>query len=389
MKLAVFSHKYCWRSETSPTGFVTDGGFPLQMEAISELFSSTNIVVPCGNGVQVAGVSALTGTRLKIVPLSVVPGKGISRKLGMPFWLMKNVRIILSEIRQADAVHTPIPGDVGTIGMLFALILRKRLFVRHCGNWLVQRTIAERFWKWAMEYFAGGRNIMLATGGAANPPSLRNPHVRWIFSTSLRSEQVLKSVPRKPPRDGELRIIIACRQEERKGTDKVIASLPLILKRFPKTSLDVVGGGALLDLLKEQVISLGLEERVCFHGQVGQARVADLLRASHIFCYPTSASEGFPKVVLEALSAGLPVITTKVSVLPQLMRSGCGVLLDDTTPAALVNAVKEVCLDGEKYCAMSARAIQTAQQYTLENWRDTIGAALREAWKVTDLSRNN
>ncbi|NJM52391.1 MAG: hypothetical protein HC846_02745 [Blastocatellia bacterium] len=37
-----------------------------------------------------------------------------------------------------------------------------------------------------MEKFAGGRNVMLATGGAAEPPSQINPDIKWIFSTSLR-----------------------------------------------------------------------------------------------------------------------------------------------------------------------------------------------------------
>ena len=49
--------------------------------------------------------------------------------------------------------------------MLFAFVLRKPLFVRHCGNWFVQTTAAEHFWKWFMVRFAGGRNVMIATGG--------------------------------------------------------------------------------------------------------------------------------------------------------------------------------------------------------------------------------
>jgi len=386
MNLAVLSHKECWRSATSPTGYVTDGGFPLQMEVISELFSSTKIVVPCADTVPFTGASDLAGARLEIVPLTVVPGKGIVRKLCIPFWLIKNFRVIVREIRRADAVHAPVPGDVGTIGMLLALLFRKPLFVRHCGNWLVQRTPAERFWRWSMERFAGGRNIMLATGGADEPPSVRNPNVRWIFSTSIRSQQVSSSPPLQPPQNAELRMIIVCRQEERKGTDRVIASLPLILKSFPKASLDIVGDGSLLDSLKDQVNQLGMEERVTFHGRVAQDRVADLLRGSHVFCYPTSASEGFPKVVLEALAVGLPVITTRVSVLPHLVKSGAGVLLDETGPEALAAGVTEVCSNRERYRAMSEQAIQTAREYTLENWRDTVRDHLRKAWGVNDLS---
>jgi glycosyltransferase involved in cell wall biosynthesis len=389
MHLAVFSHKLCWPSNGSSATYVTDGGFPLQMEAISELFSSTNIVVPCESSGELVGLSPLDGKNLNVVPLSVPRGKGFQRKLDMARWLFKNGWIILSEVRRADAVHSPIPGDVGTVGMIVALLLKKPLFVRHCGNWFVQRTVAERFWKWTIERFAGGRSVMLATGGASEPPSRRNANVRWVFSTSLRSDQILDAKPRQLNPDGDLRMIIVCRQEEKKGTDVVIASLPLVLKHFPRTTLDVVGGGSLLTSLKQQASFLGLDDRVIFHDKVEQARVVELLRKAHIFCYPTSASEGFPKVVLEALASGVPVIATKVSVLPHLIGSGCGVLLDEATPAALAAAIREICSDDAKYYSMSNKAIEAASEYTLENWRDYIGEVLRDGWKVADLSGTN
>lgn len=385
MRLVVISHKPCWRSTNSPLGYVTDGGFPLQMQAISELFSETKVVVPCASEANRSGLSDLLGRNMTIVPLSILNGHGFSRKIGLFGWLLSNGLIIWKEVKGADAVHAPIPGDVGTIGMVFALLQRKPLFVRHCGNWLAPRTVAERLWKWSMEKFAGGRNVMLATGGADQAPSSRNPKVKWIFSSSLSRDQLMNSVPRNLPDDGKLRLIIACRQEERKGTDLVIDSLPLILKSFPNATLDIVGGGSLLENLKQQAVSTGLRDRVTFHGKVEQSRVLELLRKAHLFCYPTSASEGFPKVVLEALASGLPIVTTRVSVLPQLVGNGCGILLDEPTPVSIAAAVKEICIDETKYNQMSSRAVETARQYTLENWRDYIGATLRESWNVNSL----
>ena len=357
MRLVVVSHKICRRSSVSASGFATDGGFPLQMEAISELFAETKILVPCEiKEVETAGLTSLEGQNLSVRPLSIPAGEGLKRKLNMPGWITGNAKIIWREVRAADAVHAPIPGDVGTIGILFAFLLRKPLFVRHCGNWFVQKTWAEHFWKRSMERFAGGRNVMLATGGATESPSAKNPHLKWIFSTSLRQSDLANSQPRRFPADGEIKLIIACRQEKKKGIDVVIASLPQILQEFPRTSLDVVGDGSLLDDLKKQAANLGLENRIVFHGKVKQSQVTDLLKRAHLFCYPTSASEGFPKVVLEALAAGLPVITTKVSVLPQLIGSGCGVLLDQISAPALANAVRKICSDEAEYNRMSARA---------------------------------
>ena len=386
MKLAVVSHKVCWSSPDSPEYYHTDGGFPLQIKAISELFDETRVVVPCEILQEDKGVSALIGRNLHVSPLSVPKGSDLRRKLNIPFWLLKNGRCIWREVRQADAVHAPIPGDVGTIGMLFALVLRKPLFVRHCGNWLVPRTVAEHFWKWTMECFAGGRNVMLATGGTSSPPSAKNPHVGWIFSTSLRRSQLDAGRPRKLPDNGELKLLIACRQEDGKGTDIVIKSLPLILKAFPGATLEVVGGGPFLNDLKALVERLNLRNKVFFRGKVEQLKVIETMKKAHVFCFPTQASEGFPKVVLEALACGLPVITTKVSVLPQLIGENCGVLLKEPTAENLAAAVEIVCADAETYELVSAAAVARAQLYSLENWRDSIGETLRQSWKVASLS---
>lgn len=385
MNLVVVSHKICWQSNNSPSGYSTDGGFPLQMKAISELFTETTITSPCENNKNNEGVSPLIGKNLKVRPLSVPAGVGFKRKILFPVWLIKNGWIIFDEVRRADAVHTPIPGDVGTIGMFCALLLRKPLFVRHCGNWLVQTTKAEQFWKWSMEKFAGGRNVMLATGGAAEPPSKRNANIKWIFSTSLRDDEIQSTKPKELKNNNKIKLIIACRQEKRKGTDIVIESLPL-MNKFGNVSLDIVGGGSLLPGLKRRVKEMNLEDRVAFHGKVEQSRVVKLLKNADVFCYPTTASEGFPKVVLEALASGLPVITTNVSVLPQLIKKGGGIILEEPTAPALATAISEICADKAKYRQMSQNAITTAKEYSLENWRDFIGNTLSTSWKAKSLS---
>jgi glycosyltransferase involved in cell wall biosynthesis len=380
-RLVVFSHKLCWPHESSLSGYATDGGFPFQMSALSELFASTTLVVPCDAIGNRPGEIPLAGHNLTVVPLSNPAGRDLRRKLKIPFWLLRNLPILIREVMRADAVHTPIPGDICTIGMVLAFLMRKPLFVRHCGNWFVQKTSAEFFWKWFMERFAGNRNVCLATGGALEPPSQRNAAIRWIFSTSLREQELLHcgEGKREVPGD-ELRLIIACRQEKEKGTGIVIESLPLIAKRFPQVTLDVVGDGAALASSKTLAERLGVSSRVTFHGKVNHENVMRLLQRAHLFCYPTTSSEGFPKVVLESLACGTPVVTTRVSVLPQLIGSGCGFLMDEVTAPAVAQAVEEILLPDGRYSTMSDQAIKTARQYSLECWRDTIGEYLHSAW---------
>lgn len=381
MNLVVVSHKECWRSRSSATGYATDGGFPFQMRALAELFDTTTLVVPSLAQPR-KGEIPLDGPGLSIVPLSVPRGADFRRKLLLPWWLCCNLPRLLRQIRRADAVHAPLPGDVGTIAMLLATLFRKPLYVRHCGNWLVPDTAADRFTKWFMQRYAGGRNVMLATGGAPHPPSPSSPAMRWIFATTLTTQELSShSDWERPAKEAtRARLIIVCRQEDGKGTREVIESLPLVLTAFPEATLDVVGGGTAVPELKRLTERLRLDDRVTFHGHVDHESVIDLLKHADLFCYPTAAPEGFPKVVLEALACGLPVITTPVSVLAHLISADIGLLLRSRDPNEIAAAVRTCLSDEQRYRAMSARAVEKAREYSLERWRDTIGGFLRTAW---------
>jgi glycosyltransferase involved in cell wall biosynthesis len=381
MNLLVVSYKSVWPSEASPSGYATDGGFPFQMKALSELFDSTTLLVPCMEKRKPAGEGALSGRRLTIVPLTLPTGTDFKRKLRFPFWLLRNLPRLMREIARADAVHAPIPGDIGTIGMLLAYGLKKPLFIRYCGNWLVQATTAERFWRWFLELIAGGKNVCLATGGLPEPPSRRNAALKWIFATSLTREELHQYAKHRSDFDQRSpKLIIACRQEREKGTSEVIESLKALEEEFPAMTLEVVGDGGARANLEQQAVSLGLSNRVTFHGQVSHARVIELLQQADLFCFPTTSSEGFPKAVLEALACGLPVVTTRVSALPQLLENGCGVLLEEATVAATAAAITCCFSDRARYQQMSRQALLTAERYSLERWRDLIGESLEEAW---------
>ena len=381
MRLIVISHKLCWAAADSPTGFATNGGFPFQIQALSELFDETQLLVPVRAPPASQGEIPLAGHNLTLVPLTGRYGSGFASKLSFIPWLVRNVTAIVGELRAADAVHAPVPGDVGTIGMLLAWLWRKPLFVRHCGNWLRPVTMAEKLWRWFMEATAGRRNVMLATGGNAEPPSQKNANVRWVFSSSLtRNELSAYASPRSYPSNGNIRLVISARQEKAKGAGQVIQALPALARDFPKITFEVLGNGSAIPEYQRLAAELKVEDRVTFAGQLDHNQVLARLRAATVFLFPTTSSDGFPKAVLEGLATGLPVVATRVSVLPQLLGNGCGVLIEEATPEAVAQGVAKVLSSATAYEEMSRKAIATAQQYSLETWRDTIGGYLEAAW---------
>lgn len=380
-RLVVFSHKECWADASSPSGYATDGGFPFQMRAISECFESTTLLLPRPGKRRLENGTPLSGRNLRVAPLTHLGSEGLRRKAIFPFWLLRNLPTIARELGRADAAHCPIPSDIGTLGMVGAYLLGFPLFVRYCGDWTQQKTATERFDRWFLDRVAGDRVAVLATGGATEAPSARNSAISWIFSTSLTERELdAHACVRRAPGDGSARIVLVARQTPEKGAGRVIAALPHLVERFRGATLDVVGDGPALGGFRQQARDLGLADRVTFHGNVGHERVLDLLRAADVFCMPTTVREGFPKAVLEALACGLPVVTTRVSVLPMLVDRGCGVLLADVDPETIARAITHCVEDDDRYTSMSRRAVETAREFSLERWRDTIAARLEVAW---------
>jgi len=381
VKLVVFSHKHIWSDTESPTGYVTDGGFPFQMKGISQLFDGTCLVLPLAPNPKRPGLIPFEGEHLTIQPLTPLRGKRWRRKLMFPLWVLRNLPRLWSSCRDADGVHVAIPGDVGTIGMILARIQGKPLFVRYCGNWMVSTTAAQKLWKRLMRRWNKPHHVMLATGGSHDPPDPRAPHVHWIFATSLDRAQMAalrgetRSYPGRAPK-----IIIVGRQEIEKGTGILIDCLPELMKTYPEVSLDVVGDGGALATFKNQSERLGLNERIEFWGKLPHPQVMERLRQAHLFCFPTFASEGFPKVVLEALASGLPVVTTRVSALPVVIGQGGGELMPEATAQACIEGIRNILKTPETYATRSQEALEVAAQYSLEAWRDQIGMHLERAW---------
>lgn len=380
MKLLVVSHKETWADSASPSGFSTKGGFPFQMKALSGLFDETLILSLLRASDPPPGLVWINGDHLQVKTLPEPKGHDLERKvrllLHLPRWLITTWR----EIAKADAVHTPLPGDLGTIGMIMALLQKKPLFIRHCGRWGIPSSAFDRWLQRFLERIASSRNVVMATGGADQPPSSRNPAISWIFSTALTAAELEQTPIARPWQAGEpLRLVTVGSLLPGKNISALIAALPLLRERNPELSLEVIGTGRLLEDLQEQTRQLGLEEVVIFSGNLSHDEVMAHLSRSHVFVFPT-LYEGFPKALLEAMACGLPIVASPVSVIPRLLEGGAGVFLTGQDASSIAAALADLLSEPEKMAAMGRLARERAQSYTLERWRDEIGERLSEAW---------
>ena len=380
MNLVILSHKEVWPSEQAPTGYVTIGGFPFQIDYISRIFEQTTVIVMKREGAIPNGARPLVGHNMRVIALPEPRGQDLQRKLAIFGWLWQHGRFLWQQIRTAEAIHAPIPGDIGLIGIFIALAQGKKLFIRHCGNWLKPLTRIDQFNHWLLEKIAGKRAIVWATGGQPEPPSPSNHAISWIFSTSLTQAEWGGLAQATPWQIGQpLKLVTVGRVTQNKNFQSIIEALPQIQEIVPAVSLHIVGDGNYRPILENQAAELGLQNQVIFHGHLAHEQVLDTLSNAHIFVFP-SHSEGFPKAVLEALACGLPVVASNVSVLPMILRGDTGVVLPDNSAKAIGDAIGDLIQQSDRMGQLACNARQRSQQYTLEKWQETIQKKLDQEW---------
>ncbi len=141
----------------------------------------------------------------------------------------------------------------------------------------------------------------------------------------------------------------------------------------------IVGDGPGRDNLRQQVAQLGLEAGVLMPGN--QADVAPWLQALDVFALPSYANEGVPQALMQAMAAGVPVISTPVGSIDELVRhEETGLMVPPRDVAALAAAIARI-LDepalGERL-ASAARA-WVSKRYSRERMLDSMEAVFRGA----------
>lgn len=130
-----------------------------------------------------------------------------------------------------------------------------------------------------------------------------------LFSDATTSKDVLREQLNISPES--LVFLSASRLHEQKGVDKNIELLSQVKKFRPKSKLLICGDGPYEPQLRQKVNDLGMEHDVIFMGAKTRTQLANLMQCADIFLFLTKRVEGLPLNVLEAMSAGLPLIISE------------------------------------------------------------------------------
>ncbi|MBA2435159.1 MAG: glycosyltransferase family 4 protein, partial [Chthoniobacterales bacterium] len=135
---------------------------------------------------------------------------------------------------------------------------------------------------------------------------------------------------------------------QKKGFQDLIEACWLLRQRGLEFQCEIIGEGPLEAALRKQIASAGLTNFVSLAGPLAQSEVIARLERSALFVLPCVAETGggmdnLPTVVMEAMAAGLPIVSTDLGGVPEMVQEGVtGLLLPERQPAALAEAISRL-----------------------------------------------
>jgi len=158
-------------------------------------------------------------------------------------------------------------------------------------------------------------------------------------------------------------LIFIGRLEKNKGIELLLEAITKLKFQIPNVKCLIVGEGSLKEYLKFEIRHLDLQDNVLLHGWAKDAEeVATLLNQSKLLAMP-SYNEGGPRVVLEAMACGVPVLATSVGIVPDVVEDKKSGLIIDWNAEDIAKKTRELLSDTEQYNKYKQNGLEIVKQF--------------------------
>lgn len=387
MTLGILYHMPFWQTADGAL-WEAEGSFARYVDSLAPYFDKVILSVPVFDTPPASG-SRVRAANVVLAPLPYFPGP---RQF---YPMLPSMRARLRAwVEQCDVLHLRVPSPAAIFAFRSARALDKPVFllvvgdyaalVPHLGYRGVKKALFGAyvaFEEWALRYMTT-RALTFANGA-----SLREKHERQgarVIETKTTTLAASDVATRTDTCAGPvIRMLTVSRIDPRKG----LRALPALVASLSGSGLnvtsDIVGppigliGESEREAIEAAAVSAGVGDRVRLPGSIALDRLMPLYRDYDLFVLPARPGEGIPRVLLEAMAGGLPIVTTRVAGIGSLITDEeNGLLVDDASPGQLLAAVRRLI----ERPSLRQRLIQggyaTARAHTLERQAAVIMTAV-------------
>jgi glycosyltransferase involved in cell wall biosynthesis len=377
LTLGVVYHMPFWQTADGAM-WEAEGSFARYIDSLAPYFKEIILAVPVFD-VPPQNGTRLQATNVRLAALPYFPGPRQFYPL-----LPRMYGRLRQFVASCDVVHVRIPTPAAIFAFRFAERMRKPVFSLVVGDYralaphLPYRGLKKLLFNTYVEFEERAVSHMTRRALTfANGAALRHKHeadgarVVETKTTTLRASDIGSRADRC--QENPVRLLTVSRIDPRKGLRVLPATVARLRDAGADITADIIGppigllGEEESARIAEEATRLGVADRVNLCGALPLDRLMNTYDSYDIFVLPTGPGEGIPRVLLEAMAAGLPVITTGVSGIGSLIRhEQNGLLLADASADVLAAAVRRVIDEPELRQQLIRGGYETARAHTLE-----------------------
>ncbi len=297
------------------------------------------------------------------------------------FWMLYLAEALLvgrwMKLRRLEHLHVHFGGPVAAVGMLtsiawkvpYSLTIHGPEELLNTASYHLTAKLTQAKFVFCISDFCRSQLCALT------PPS------EWSKYSVIRlgvDPLVLTPPSRATPRGEVLKLVCTGRMVPAKGHHVLLEAVKLLAERGIPLHVVMIGGGPELEPLQDFVVQHRLGDSVTFTKALSHAQTLAHLRRADLFAL-ASFAEGIPVALMEAMSLGVPCVSTTIAGIPELIRSGVdGLLVPPANAVALANALESVINDPILRRSLGASARQRIiNQYNLPLNQELLALTFR------------
>ncbi|WP_114904077.1 glycosyltransferase family 4 protein [Kordia sp. SMS9] len=280
---------------------------------------------------------------------------------------------ILGAMRKADHIHLRCPGNIGLIGCMAQIFFpSKTKTAKYAGNWdpKSKQPLSYRLQKRMLSNTFLTKNMNVLVYGNWKQ---QTKNIKPFFTATYRDHD--KGEVIKRTFDDVIQFSFVGSLSPGKRPLLTIQIVEKLRKLNYNVRLDIFGDGEKRTELEAYIIQNQLEKCIRLHGNVTAEEVKEVHKTAHFMLLP-SKSEGWPKVVAEAMFWGSLPIVTKISCVPYMLAEGNRGILIDPTVSTAVAEIEKVLSSPKNYQEKVTKAMEWSRIYTLDKFETEIKSLL-------------
>jgi glycosyltransferase involved in cell wall biosynthesis len=352
-----------------------------EISQLAVMFERIHHIACFHEGSATAMMLPYSSDRVRLIPVPFAGGDSLSEKARVLPLARMYISTIMRELRDLDAegdvVHVRCPAPISLIAIMLMSILRspRKRWVKYAGNWRPRRfdSIGYAIQRWWLKWnFA--RAKVTVNGDWPHQPC----HITAFINPCLTRNELGEgraSSATKPPLS-PLRLIFIGEVNKKKGVGRALEVVKRLVDQGLVVHFDIIGDGPQRADFEAQA-ALSLRSCVAFHGWQPRTALGPFLTQAHLMLFP-SDSEGWPKVLSEAMAYGVVPVASDVSSIPQYLReSDVGITLNPYDLDSFAAAIIDYARHPARWQIESARARIAAERFTYDTYLENVSNLLQ------------